>query len=433
MISVHDQTVFVVGSEDFADECVEALYPEFRVVGSSDEVSEARRLVRDWQPALVLVDADGLERPLPAAQAAAGAHAEGLVFLAATRPTPDLVRGAVAAGAREVLARPVRLEEVHRAIREAEEELRRRLRRGGADGESVEDGDAGAERKRAGQGRRLVLRQELIAVYSPKGGTGKTTVAMNLAAAYQALGGPEVRVLLVELDPYGNLPIQLQWGGVRQTTGSWREVDGDGSGLGWPAVQGLVNRDGKTGVYLLPAPPNLVDAAELDAEVTRRILQAARRHFDVVVADCASDLTSDPTLVGLQLATRALVVVTPDLPALNRVAGRGKVGELLTSEMVGVDPQRIRIILNRIQKRSNLPLREIVRRLPFRLGAMIPEDPLVHAAANAGKVPVLAWPQAPFSREVRRLAGAVAPGVLENRRPGLLGRMAAVFRRRGVS
>lgn len=425
---MRDETVFVLGGEDFADECTAALYPAFRVVGNSEAPADARRLVREWQPGLVLVDADGLERPLPAAQAVAGASPDGLVFLVATRPTPDLVRGAVAVGVREVLARPLSLEDVRRAIQEAEAELRRRLRRNGgvADGEAEDE--EGEGRRRGEGGQRLVLRQQLIAVYSPKGGTGKTTMALNLAAAYQALGGSEVRVLLVELDPYGNLPVQLQWGSVRHTTGSWRDVDSDGAGLGWPAVEALVNRDGKTGGYILPAPANPVDGMELDADVARRILLAGRRHFDVVVADCASDLSSDPTLVALQMATRVLVVVTPELPALNRVAGRGRVGELLVSDVVGVDAQRIRIVLNRVQKRSNVPLREIVRRLPFRLGAVVPEDPLVQAAANVGKVPVLAWPGAPFSREVRRLAGAVAPSVVEDRPRGLLARLSLLFK-----
>ncbi len=418
-----DETVFVVGGEEFTGECVQALYPHYRVVGNSETVSDVRRLVKEWAPAIVVVDGDGLNHPLKAAQAAAGANPDGMVFVVAGRPTPDLVRAAVAAGVREVLHRPLSRSELEKAVRCSREELRKRLGR-------FDDAEQPEGEERRG-GRPVVLRQQVLAVYSPKGGVGKSTVALNLAAAYRAMGGPDMRVLLVECDPYGNLAIQLQWEGARQTTATWWDVEGDGAGLGWPVVQGLINRHDRLGIYILPRAANLVDALETDETVTRRILHAARRHFDVVVLDCSNDLSHDVTLAALQVSTQVLLVVTPDLPTLNRIAGRGQAGEVLESDVVGVDPQRLRVVLNRVPRKTDLPLREIVRRLPFRLGATIPEDPLVQAAAHSGKVTVTAWPASPFSREVRRLAGAVVPEVAVTRRGGLIGRVAALLTGRG--
>lgn len=416
---MRDETVYVVGSEEFADECVEKLYPEFRVLGNSEDPAEAKRAIKEWQPSTVLVDGDGLDHPVKAVQAVAGANSNGMLFVVAMRPTPDLVRGAISAGARDVIQRPVTAESLKKAIQQAEEEMRRRL--GRYAGSEEEEGEQGGGRRRPG--RSIAIRQQLIAVFSPKGGSGKTTMAINLAAAYAWLLAPDGKVLLMECDPYGNIPTHLQWGGVRHSLATWRDLEGDGSDIGWPVVQQHVNQDSKTKMYVLPMPPNIVDATAVDAETVRRALMAGRRHFDVVVTDCSSDLTQDATLVALQMATRVLVVVPPDIPALNRLVGRGKVGELLASDVIGVDPGKIRIVLNRVPKKADVPIKDLVRRLPFRLAAVIPEDPLVQAGLNNGKVAVLSWPNCPFSREVRKLAGIVVPEATQRQGGGLLARL----------
>jgi chromosome partitioning protein len=108
-----------------------------------------------------------------------------------------------------------------------------------------------------------------IAIWNKKGGSGKTTTAVNLAAALAVRGA---RVLLVDLDPQGNASL---WIGER----------GDGSELLGVLVQGqpiepLLRETRVTGVTLVPAGPQLVQAESLLPSLPaadRRLARAVSR------------------------------------------------------------------------------------------------------------------------------------------------------------
>ena len=59
--------------------------------------------------------------------------------------------------------------------------------------------------------RRIPLRRKILTVYSPKGGTGCTTVAVNLSLALQSLLGPEARICLVDGNlQFGDVSISMK-------------------------------------------------------------------------------------------------------------------------------------------------------------------------------------------------------------------------------
>lgn len=154
---------------------------------------------------------------------------------------------------------------------------------------------------------------QIIAVMNQKGGSGKTTTAVNLAAAFSESGaGP---VLVVDLDPQGS-------------ASSWLAAADDGRGLlaaledgKAPAFEALVRPTCAPGVSIIPSGPLLaradrVLAGEPGAElILKRALQPIAARWRLVLLDCPPALNL-LTMNALTAATELLVPVETSTMAL---------------------------------------------------------------------------------------------------------------------
>jgi len=159
----------------------------------------------------------------------------------------------------------------------------------------------------------------VIVIANQKGGVGKTTTAVNIAAA---LGFGGLRVLLVDMDPQGNASTAL---GVdhRQGIRGTYEVLLDGDAIGWHVVQSTE----APGLWVLPATIDLA-AAELElvsvAGRERRLADALdvylRQHtYDYVLFDCPPSLGL-LTLNALVAAKEILIPIQCEYYALEGVS-----------------------------------------------------------------------------------------------------------------
>ena len=211
----------------------------------------------------------------------------------------------------------------------------------------------------------IVLRYTLqtIAISNQKGGSGKTTTAVNLAAA---LGEQHHRVLLVDLDPQGSASA---WLGFREGDRGLLDAFTDNVHLCH-----LTRHTRIANVDIVPASPWLVGvdkalAAEVGAETLLRTAFARLpARWDYVVVDC-------PPSLGFLAISAFVACQSLLIPIETRVMALGGLAALLrTMERVRerLNPQLslAGIVPCRVDLRTNLS-REIVQRLRERFGAAV--------------------------------------------------------------
>ena len=211
------------------------------------------------------------------------------IVLMASNPTPDLLVAAMAAGARSIVAAPPSLEEVRSRIESAAAWARSARRHVASD--SLPAGEAG----------------RVIAVAGAKGGVGTTLISLLLARSRSSM----LSVCVVDLDLQSGDLAAFAGVQVRRSIVDLVEMADELSGR----ALGEATYDIGHGLRLLPAPADGELGEDVTSRAARQIIAALRIQHDLVVIDCGSRL-DDATAVALEVADRALLVATPDVPAL---------------------------------------------------------------------------------------------------------------------
>ncbi|MEX2502961.1 MAG: ParA family protein [Trueperaceae bacterium] len=154
----------------------------------------------------------------------------------------------------------------------------------------------------------------IVGVINQKGGVGKTTTAINVAAALAT----SRRVLLVDLDPQANATSGL---GIERSERTIYDVL-----VGEVAARQAVVPTGTENLFVLPASADLSGAAvELDAShddltLLRKALIGVRPNYDFVVVDAPPSIGA-LTLNGLAAADTLIVPLQSEYYALEGIAG----------------------------------------------------------------------------------------------------------------
>ena len=153
-------------------------------------------------------------------------------------------------------------------------------------------------------------RATVIAVFNPKGGVGKTTLATNLASALQTRRGQNV--MLVDADTVtGHVATSLGIDGVRTLADTWIDM-AEGGPFETMADIASAHPSGMRVVSLSSSPLN---TEILEPDRVADAINSARRGFDFVVVDLHPSY-SRLNLAVFAIADRILVPVTPDVPAI---------------------------------------------------------------------------------------------------------------------
>jgi len=258
-------------------------------------------------------------------------------------------------------------------------------------------------------------RGKVVTVFSPKGGSGKTVLATNLAAATARSG---VETLLIDLDlQFGDSALTLAVS-PRATIADLAASAGD---IDLEKLKAFVSTDSRTGLSLLPAPKRPEEADLVGAPQLAAILEAARSGFGAVVID-TGPLFDVPMLAALDHTEQLLLVCNPEVTSLKNV----RIG-LETIDRLGFPRERVSLVANRIGAAGAVARDDIEDALDTKIAFELPDDPEVPAAINRALPVVLADEGTSFSQAAGRLADAVFSGArakddAPRRRFGLRGR-----------
>jgi pilus assembly protein CpaE len=243
---------------------------------------------------------------------------------------------------------------------------------------------------------------EIITVFAPKGGVGKTTISTNLAVALAEEGH---RVCLVDLDlASGDIAITTQLDPVRTIVDA---VPMAGH-LDVTGAASLLTRY-RPSLHMLLAPIAPGDAEKVNAAMVSELLGVLRSMFRYVVVDTPAHL-SEHVLTAMDVSARHVLLATPDVSALKNLRVTLDMLDLLSY------PRDARlIVLNRSDGNAGLSTDDVERVLRAPIAAHIPSSRAVPLSVNNGTPITLAHQDHPVSRSIvhfaqEYLAGAPADG-----------------------
>jgi pilus assembly protein CpaE len=370
--------VYFTGSCEGLENLREALssHPELEVVGASEQVSQAASALAGGHLGAVLHATRSPSLPVNELAAIREQTAAPVIVLASGAHS-TLLEEALDADVSDVLLLPQLTENVVFAIRKAAHAGRRLAAQGG-------------------HGRR----GRIVTVFSPKGGTGKTSIATNLAAALAKHQGK--RALLLDLDlQFGDAAIML---GLEPEKTIYDLVVAPGE-LDSEKLAGYITRH-PCGLDMLPAPLRPEDAELVTEAKLARLLEVARESYDVIVVD-TSPFFHGPMLATLDRTDELLMLCGLDVPTLKNVRL-----SLQTLELLSFPTTRIRFVLNRANSKVGMSKKEVEGALDVQMSFEVPSDRAVPISVNRGNPAVLAEAGAEFSGAIKKMAKAFSGGSL---------------------
>ena len=237
-------------------------------------------------------------------------------------------------------------------------------------------------------------RGTIIAVFNPKGGVGKTTIAVNLAASLVAMGR---KVLLVDADTVtGHIASSLGLEHVRTLVDAL--VDAKDAGARADPVEDLVAAH-PSGLRVLVLSSSPMKTTALDPSAAADTIAGARRSYDVLVVDLHPDYDGLNRAI-FERADRILVPVTPDVPALRAAVQLRDVGGELGFR------EKLALIVNRANSGVSVPDMEKTVGMPAFASIRSAGLQLVKAA-NEGRTVIDLFPREKISDDFRELADRV--------------------------
>jgi pilus assembly protein CpaE len=231
----------------------------------------------------------------------------------------------------------------------------------------------------------------VVTVFSPKGGTGKTVTASNLAAGLAKQGR---KTLLLDLDlQFGDAAIVM---GIEPEKTIYDLVVAPGE-LDVEKLAGYTAKH-PCGLDILPAPLRPEDAELVTESKITRLLEVARERYEVIVVD-TSPFFHGPMLATLDRTDELLVICGLDVPTLKNVRLA-----MQTLELLSFPKSRIRFVLNRANTKVGLSKREVESALQVEITVEIPSDRGVPISVNQGNPAVLADPGCDFSKALMALS-----------------------------
>lgn len=228
-------------------------------------------------------------------------------------------------------------------------------------------------------------------VFSPKGGVGKSVVAVNLAAGLAQRTGEPVAIVDFDLQ-FGDVAVMLRL----QPRHSFSDaVSADL--LDEELLRSFLGRHEKSGVFVLAAPTSPSEADFVEPAAMLRVLDLLQAMFSHVVIDTPPQL-SELVLQAVTHSDAVVFVVGLDVPA----AKSARIG-LQAFDLLQVPRDKLVLVLNRAGSHVHLTARDIEKALGVSLDIGLPSELVVPQSVNEGQPAIIAYPRSRFSSQALAL------------------------------
>ena len=221
-----------------------------------------------------------------------------------------------------------------------------------------------------------VVEGQVLTVFSPKGGSGCTTVSINLAVA---LANQGARTILVDLSlQFGDVSVMLNMKPVTTIIDVAERANDLDAELINTVVQ--VHKSGLN-VLLAPRRPEMADM--VSEEIVKQMISVLREMYEYIIIDTSSNL-NDITLSLLDTADRILLVTQQSLPSLKNIRNFFEL-----SDSLDYRADKVWLVANRISSKSGISVKDISNILKRPVIMTIPVNDLVANIAADQGVPIV--------------------------------------------
>ena len=358
--------------------------PDIEVVGTASSGAEAIELAARILPDVVLMDINMPDMDgITATERLSARVPAAAVVMMSVQGEADYLRRSMLAGAREFLVKPFSSDELTASIRQVNAREREKAHRIAA--------------TPAMRAQSPTEEGQVVAVFSPKGGVGRTTIAVNLAVAAASELGKKVTLVDASFQ-FGDVAVLLNLNPKDKSMAELVPQLEQGSD---PESVEAFTLTHSSGLHVLLAPPSPEMAEMITPAGVKHVIEILRQHSELVVVDCAAWFND--TLLGiLDLADVVLTVLTLEITSIKNTRLFLEVAEQLGYS------HKIRLVLNRADTTLGIRVADVEHSIGRKVDHTIVSDGrVVVYALNRGVPFVLSNRESQVSQDVLRLATSI--------------------------
>jgi pilus assembly protein CpaE len=370
---------------------------DIEVVGAAASGREAIEMAKEMTPDVVLMDINMPDMDgISATERLSAEVPSAAVVMMSVQGEADYLRRSMLAGAREFLVKPFSSDELTASIRQVYTREQEKLSRIVVQPAPAVAAPAAAPRPTT-SAREEGEPGRVVAVFGPKGGVGRTTLAVNLAVAAATELGQKTCLVDASFQ-FGDVGVLLN---LNPKNKSIADLIGELE-QGEPESMDTFVINHSAGIKVLLAPPSPEMAELITPLGAKRMIEALRKTNDLVVVDCMSSF-NDTTLAILDLADTVLTMLSLEITSIKNIRLF-----LEVAEQLGYESDKVRLVLNRADSSLGIRVADVEHSIGRRVDHTIVSDGRsVVYALNRGVPFFLSNREAQVSQDVLRLAQAV--------------------------
>jgi pilus assembly protein CpaE len=357
---------------------------DMEVIGAAASGTEAIELASRLLPDVVLMDINMPDMDgITATEHLSAKVPSAAVVMMSVQGEADYLRRSMLAGAREFLVKPFSSDELTASIRQLYSREKEKAGR--------------AAVTQAARTQDPTQEGQVVAVFSPKGGVGRTTIAVNLAVAAASELGKKVTLVDASFQ-FGDVAVLLN---LNPKDKSMAELVPELEAGRDPDSVEAFTLTHSSGIRVLLAPPSPEMAELITPAGVKHVIEILRQHSELVVVDCAAWFND--TLLGiLDLADVVLTVLTLEITSIKNIRLFLEVAEQLGYS------HKIRLVLNRADTTLGIRVADVEHSIGRKVDHTIVSDGrAVVYALNRGVPFVLSNRESQVSQDVLRLATSI--------------------------